>query len=525
MSLQISKTPAGSAVDQRHLSLTPKDAKNSKTCTNGHDKSTSGENAAQSKSVKSDDVAAKQIEDKSKSQNEAAKTNHKPENGSAKEQDKKTPSKGEDKDDSKPNSEKVKSESKAKRESPKVKSESPKTVSSLKVDSVPKSEKEKVKNELKTVSERKTRKDSSNGIETSKAEQVPKSKAENEISKHLPTPKTEKNETAKAKPAEKLESESNAKTENLTPNETPLNGEKVATAEKTQSETIALETAVEKTGSTVDEEMATLAVDSELDVVENKLTGKILKLKSTPHKTNATEKSKGKTKAAEKTPKQVVADSPVSATIRSEELRTRPSLGHISGRRSFRNLPAMPPRRYNHEVYRPITTELDNSSSSLNVTVGSEVAADNSFSFLGFGRKREYTESVDTQSTQSDNSAKTPKRARLDIGLLNIVKTPITMLRSRFSKVAMHCSTPNAQSREGSDEDGVENVSVIDVEEPANQLAMNEPNSLPEDLSNKRPKDKDECFDERAKEALQMDVGNEVVENPGDTKRKNCNIM
>ncbi|XP_039966700.1 protein mel-28 [Bactrocera tryoni] len=199
---------------------------------------------------------------------------------------------------------------------------------------------------------------------------------------------------------------------------------------------------------------------------------------STPGKaTTATQKTKPQTVDA-KSDQPINAPSCGSSPDRKSVPRT---ITHIGGRRSIRPLNEYTPSKFQsnlqfRESYRRINTELDVSSTtntSMNVTVGSEVPNNSSFSFFGRGRKRDRTPPRQTQSTmelQTDADYSPPKRARLDMySLFSVVSSPLTMLRSRFSRASIQSSTPVklATKLAATDEDeaDVQNVSGISIEE------------------------------------------------------------
>lgn len=152
----------------------------------------------------------------------------------------------------------------------------------------------------------------------------------------------------------------------------------------------------------------------------------------------------------------------------------------ISGRRSIRPLEEYTSTMYNsqfRESYRRINTELDvtgNTNTSMNATVGSEIPNNSSFlsfSFLGRGRKRERTPPPPATPGKSQStvelSTTPPKKARLDVqSIFTAVASPLTLLRSRFSKTTLESSTPAKINKASADaEDDVQNVSGVSIEE------------------------------------------------------------
>lgn len=128
----------------------------------------------------------------------------------------------------------------------------------------------------------------------------------------------------------------------------------------------------------------------------------------------------------------------------------------ISGRRSTRPLTEI------QFSYRKPTADLNDSSSSLNVTVGSEIHNDSLRTPAGPGSSRK-RKAMTPESTSDALDVKehidSPKRTRLDFsGFLGIVASPVTMLKNRFSRVRLHASTPVAKRSFESEEDLVGKV-------------------------------------------------------------------
>ena len=106
----------------------------------------------------------------------------------------------------------------------------------------------------------------------------------------------------------------------------------------------------------------------------------------------------------------------------------------IRGRRSTR---AMNEIEFTYKKAPP--ANLDDTSSSMNVTVGSEIHND-SLRTPATNRKRKDM----TPESTTDIVMESPKRARLDLsGLFTVMASPVTMLKNRFSRVKLQSSTPN----------------------------------------------------------------------------------
>lgn len=114
----------------------------------------------------------------------------------------------------------------------------------------------------------------------------------------------------------------------------------------------------------------------------------------------------------------------------------------ISGRRGTRPISDI------QFSYRK-STEMNDSTSSLNVTIGSEIHNDSlrTPAAGGSSRKRKV---MTPESTSDALDVKevidSPKRTRLDFsGFLGMVSSPVTMLKNRLSRVRLQSSTPVAK--------------------------------------------------------------------------------
>lgn len=132
-----------------------------------------------------------------------------------------------------------------------------------------------------------------------------------------------------------------------------------------------------------------------------------------------------------------------AATVPGEQ--SYGSYRHISGRKSTKPLRELTLQHTMRESYRRIKTDLDDSISSVNATMGSEV---NSGSFSTpvvavKGRKRTNIGGSEPDLTSVTES---PKKARLDFsGFLGIMASPVTLLRNKFSRTSLLCSTPHGK--------------------------------------------------------------------------------
>uniref|UniRef100_A0A1Y9H2R3 Uncharacterized protein n=1 Tax=Anopheles dirus TaxID=7168 RepID=A0A1Y9H2R3_9DIPT len=161
-----------------------------------------------------------------------------------------------------------------------------------------------------------------------------------------------------------------------------------------------------------------------------------------------TEQSPAKAKAEEtagknRSPKatDVAPATPTGDTVIGRPLRS------ISGRRSTRPISDI---KFTH--HRRSTDQHNDSFSSLNVTVGSEVGNDSLLRTpLSASRKRKDMTPESTSTEAEGAAVDSPKRARLDFsGFLGMVATPVTMLKNRLSRVKLQ-STPRSLAVEEED--------------------------------------------------------------------------
>lgn len=139
----------------------------------------------------------------------------------------------------------------------------------------------------------------------------------------------------------------------------------------------------------------------------------------------------------------------------TESNETSPSLDFnrplraISGRRGTRPISDI------LFTYRK-STEMNDSASSLNVTIGSEIHNDSlrTPAAPGSSRKRKaMTPESTSDALDVKEVIESPKRTRLDFsGFLGMVSSPVTMLKIRLSRVRLQSSTPVAK-RNFDDED------------------------------------------------------------------------
>jgi len=170
--------------------------------------------------------------------------------------------------------------------------------------------------------------------------------------------------------------------------------------------------------------------------------------------------------------------------------------------------PIVPPSRATgRRSIRPIkdiqlsyrSTKLNDSSSSLNVTVGSQIHNDSLSSPGWFSRKRkeglEHEGFVDSPS----------KRARIDFsGFLGYVATPVTLLKSRLSRVGLS-STPRKLD---TDESKIADVSGTEV------------TTGEEDLESKM-----EIVDDGLKDEKETNENSDIEIKEKSIDRSFCNIM
>lgn len=149
-----------------------------------------------------------------------------------------------------------------------------------------------------------------------------------------------------------------------------------------------------------------------------------------------------------------VSEGGQSSATESNETETSPSLDFnrplraISGRRGTRPISDI------QFTYRK-STEMNDSTSSLNVTIGSEIHNDSLRTpAAGSSRKRKaMTPESTSDALDVKEVLESPKRTRLDFsGVLGMVSSPVTMLKNRLSRVRLQSSTPVAK-RNISDEE------------------------------------------------------------------------
>ncbi|XP_058059854.1 uncharacterized protein LOC131210599 [Anopheles bellator] len=172
------------------------------------------------------------------------------------------------------------------------------------------------------------------------------------------------------------------------------------------------------------------------------------------------------------------SSTPSTPTTGEEGLINRP-LRSITGRRSTRPISNI------MLTHRRSAEQMNDSVSSLNVTVGSDIHNDSLRTPVSSSRKRKDT----TPESTSDGPVEgleSPKRARLDFsGFLGLVASPVTMLKNRLSRVKLHStSTPV-----GGNEHGLaveeENPSKVVSAEATTTTTVPATGTNPEDASSK----------------------------------------
>lgn len=121
------------------------------------------------------------------------------------------------------------------------------------------------------------------------------------------------------------------------------------------------------------------------------------------------------------------------------------SYRHISGRKSTKPLRELTLQNTVRESYRRIKTDLDDSISSVNATMGSEINH-GSFSTPVVAVKGRKRTNIGGSEPDLTSVTESPKKARLDFsGFLGIMASPVTLLRNKFSRTSLLCSTPNGK--------------------------------------------------------------------------------
>ncbi|XP_052870169.1 uncharacterized protein LOC128275637 [Anopheles cruzii] len=184
------------------------------------------------------------------------------------------------------------------------------------------------------------------------------------------------------------------------------------------------------------------------------------------------------------------SSAPSTPTTGEEALINRP-LRSITGRRSTRPISNI------MLTHRRSAEQMNDSVSSLNVTVGSDIHNDSLRTPVSSSRKRK---DITPESTSDGpmEGLESPKRARLDFsGFLGLVASPVTMLKNRLSRVKLYSSsTPVAGNEQGLAIEE-ENPSKVVSAEATTTTTVPAPGTNPEDGSSK---------------IMEVDVGEEAKE-------------
>lgn len=177
------------------------------------------------------------------------------------------------------------------------------------------------------------------------------------------------------------------------------------------------------------------------------------------------------------------------AAVRSDDKSYGASLRSMTGRKGTRPLREMTFHNNIRESYRQLTH--DDSISSMNATVGSEIPND-SFrtpvvAVKGLARKRAAT--TDDDELANDELKESPKKARLDFsGFFGMVASPMTMLRNRFSRTKLQCSTPNPKQHI----DTEATVEIVNIESNENVSGVENADIAMEQPTTSSTQDKEE---------------------------------
>lgn len=240
----------------------------------------------------------------------------------------------------------------------------------------------------------------------------------------------------------------------------------------------------------------------------------------------------------------------VNATTLSE-VKTYPldrsscptSYKNISGRRSLR---PMKDYVFQHtsnnsfrESYRKINTELDvenmSNNTSLNVTVGSEIPSNWSFSFLGRSRKRDRTPThFDTETVNDmDTSPTSPKRPRFDFaGFVGILSSPVTMLRERLARTKIQ-NTPHKLRTSEEDITEVANVSSVQIDENEPAVKEDDIQVQEEDIDAIKEQNKENIAENDGGDQEQPSIGEDALDSDEgesdvretEPRKKGCVLM
>lgn len=169
------------------------------------------------------------------------------------------------------------------------------------------------------------------------------------------------------------------------------------------------------------------------------------------------------------------ANSPAVVVVGASVVPGEQSYGsyrHITGRKGTKPLREVTLQHTMRESYRRIKTDLDDSFSSVNATMGSEIN-NSSFSTPVIAVKGRKRTNIGGSEPDLTTVTESPKKPRLDFsGFLGIMASPVTLLRNKFSRTSLLCSTPHAKKlnvnaaepeEEEADVDQASGV-VVDVE-------------------------------------------------------------
>jgi hypothetical protein len=178
--------------------------------------------------------------------------------------------------------------------------------------------------------------------------------------------------------------------------------------------------------------------------------------------------------------------------------------GRISGRRTTRPI----------KEIKLIHTHLSNSNSSLNATVGSPIHNDSLRTPIVaqlIARKRK----DGTPEYEDIHNDSPSKRLRIDFsGFLGYVRTPVTLLRNRLSRVGLQSSTPRVLDTE----DQIADVSGIETEEIKSDVPQ-----VVEAMESTDDKEIDDIKSGNIEKSADSDDSDIEITTP--RRRSICNIM
>lgn len=206
---------------------------------------------------------------------------------------------------------------------------------------------------------------------------------------------------------------------------------------------------------------------------------------------------------------------------------------NISGRRTFRPMREMSFQNSYRttETYRESYRKLNDSVSSMNATMGSEINYDSLRTpVLHSARKRDRLDNDEHYEPVVE--VESPKRARIDFtGFIGFMASPVTMLRDRLSRSRIQSSTP--RKMDINDDIMIDTVSASNIEDE--KIIDDDEDDVVEvkDENDAVDPSKDVGIDDAELIKMKKENTLEGIDVPTDAvvitevaeKKRNCNIM